>query len=133
MRFNTAVSTLMILANAFEKEGTIAKESYGIFLRLLSPFAPHIAEELWAGLGNTESIFLSTWPVADPALLVEDTVKIVVSVNGKVRDTFEISADANEDDLKAKAFASDKIAKFLDGQEPKRVIVVPGKLVNVVV
>ncbi|MEI6650046.1 MAG: class I tRNA ligase family protein [Candidatus Moraniibacteriota bacterium] len=133
MRFNTAVSTLMILVNAFEKEGTITKESYGIFLLLLSPFAPHIAEELWAGLGNPESIFLSTWPVADLALLVEDTVKIVVSVNGKVRDTFEVPADATEDDLKAKAFASDKIAKFLDGREPKRVIVVPGKLVNVVV
>jgi len=132
-RFNTAVSALMILVNAFEKEGTIAKESYGIFLRLLSPFAPHIAEELWAGLGNTESIFLSTWPVADPVMLVEDTVRIVVSVNGKVRDTFETSADATEDDLKAKALSSDKVAKFLDGQEPKHVIVVPGKLVNVVV
>jgi leucyl-tRNA synthetase len=133
MRFNTAVSSMMILLNAMEKEPSLSNDSFGLFLRLLSPFAPHIAEELWAGLGNMESIFLTGWPVADPALLVEDTVKIVVSVNGKVRDTFEAPADATEDDLKAKALASDKIAKFLDGKEPKRVIVVPGKLVNVVV
>ncbi|NTW13733.1 MAG: class I tRNA ligase family protein [Candidatus Moranbacteria bacterium] len=132
-RFNTGVSSLMILANAFEKEQSVAKESYGIFLRLLSPFAPHMAEELWTELGNTESIFLSSWPEADPTLLVEDTVTIVVSVNGKVRDSFEISADATEDDLKAKALGSEKVAKFLDGKEPKRVIVIPGKLVNLVV
>jgi leucyl-tRNA synthetase len=133
LRFNTAVSSMMILVNAMEKEPTVSKNSFGLFLRILSPFAPHIAEELWAGLGNSESLFLSSWPIADPALLVEDTVKIVVSVNGKVRDTFEISADATEDDLKARALAGDKVAKFLDGQDPKRVIVVPGKLVNIVV
>ncbi|MEI7749638.1 MAG: class I tRNA ligase family protein [Candidatus Moraniibacteriota bacterium] len=133
MRFNTAVSSMMILVNALEKEPSISNEAFGIFLRLLSPFSPHIAEECWAELGNTESIFLTEWPVADPVMLVEDTVKIVVSVNGKVRDTFEASVEATEDDLKAKALASDKVAKFLDGREPKRVIIIPGKLVNVVV
>ncbi len=132
-RFNTAVSTLMILVNALEKEPVLSLPQYSIFLKLLSPFAPHIAEELWEGLGNTESIFLSSWPEADPDFLVEDTVKIVVSVNGKVRDTFEISSDATEDDLKAKALGSEKIAKFLDGMAPKRIVVVPGKLVNIVV
>ncbi|HWQ60567.1 MAG TPA: leucine--tRNA ligase [Candidatus Fimivivens sp.] len=131
-RFNTAVSSLMELVNTFGKEEVVARAHYETFLVLLSPFAPHIAEELWEGLGNTESIFLSSWPVADPKLLVTDTVTIVVQVNGKVRDSFEISADATEDDLKAKALASEKVKPYLDGKEPKRVIVVPGKLVNVV-
>jgi len=133
MRFNTAVSSMMILVNALEKESSISNDSFGRFLRILSPFAPHMAEELWEGLGNAESIAHSEWPVADPAMLAEETVRIVVSVNGKVRDTFEISADATEDDLKAKALGSEKIVKLLDDQEVRRVIVVPGKLVNIVV
>ncbi|NTW15742.1 MAG: class I tRNA ligase family protein [Candidatus Moranbacteria bacterium] len=132
-RFNTAVSSLMELANAFGKEASISRAQYESFLILLSPFAPHIAEELWAKLGHTESIFLSSWPEADPALLVADTLTIVVQVNGKVRDTFEVPADIAEDELRAKALSSDKVRSYLDGKEPKRVIVIPGKLVNVVV
>jgi len=132
-RFNTAVSTLMELANTLGKELSITRSQYEIFLTLLSPFAPHIADELWERIGNTESIFLSEWPEADPALLVADIVTIVVQVNGKVRDSFEVPADISEDELKAKALASEKVKSYLDGKEPKRVIVVPGKLVNIVV
>ena len=131
-RFNTAVSTLMELVNTLGKEPSITRAQYEIFLLLLSPFAPHIAEELWERLGNTESIFLSAWPVADPALLVADAVKIVVQVNGKVRDSFEVPADIVEEELKVKALASEKVKPYLDFKEPKRVIVVPGRLVNIV-
>jgi leucyl-tRNA synthetase len=133
MRFNTAVSSMMILVNAMEKESSISNDSFGRFLRILSPFAPHIAEELWEGIGNADSVSRAAWPEAEPAYLVLDTVKIVVQVNGKMRDSFEISAEASEDDLKARALGSDKVKPYLDGKEPKRVIVVPGKLVNVVV
>lgn len=133
MRFNTAVSSMMILVNVMEKEPSISTDSFGCFLRILSPFAPHIAEELWTGLGNTESIALSSWPAADPAMLVEETVGIAVSVNGKVRDSFEVPTDITEEELKTKALASEKLKPYLDGGEPKRVIVVPGKLVNVVI
>ncbi len=133
MRFNTAVSSMMIFVNVMEKEPSISTDSFGCFLRILSPFAPHIAEELWTGLGNTESIALSSWPAADPAMLVEETVGIAVSVNGKVRDSFEVPTDITEEELKTKALASEKLKPYLDGGEPKRVIVVPGKLVNVVI
>lgn len=132
-RFNTAVSSLMELANTLGKESSITRSQYEIFLTLLSPFSPHIAEELWERLGNTESIFLSSWPEADPALLVAAMTKIVVQVNGKVRDSFEVPSDISEDELKEKALGSDKVKPYLDGKEPKRVIVVPGRLVNVVV
>ncbi len=133
MRFNTAVSSMMILVNAMEKEVSISSRSFGLFLRILSPFAPHIAEELWEGIGNTGSVSLAAWPEADPAYLVSDTVKIVVQVNGKMRDSFEIPADASENELKTHALDSDKVKSYLDGKEPKRIIVVPRKLVNVVV
>ncbi|HWQ59763.1 MAG TPA: class I tRNA ligase family protein [Candidatus Fimivivens sp.] len=133
MRFNTAVSSMMILVNVMEKEVSISNRSFGLFLQILSPFAPHIAEELWEGIGNTDSVSLAAWPEADLAYLVSDTVKIVVQVNGKMRDSFEIPADASEDDLKTRALDSDKVKPYLDGKEPKRIIVVPGKLVNVVV
>jgi leucyl-tRNA synthetase len=132
-RFNTAVSTLMELANTLGKESSITRPQYETFLILLSPFAPHIAEELWERIGNTESIFLSSWPEADPSLLVADTVTIVIQVNGKLRDSFEVPADISEEALKAKALESEKVKPYLDGTEPKRVIVVPSRLVNVVV
>lgn len=133
MRFNTAVSSMMILVNVMEKEASISNRSFGLFLQILSPFAPHIVEELWEGIGNADSVSLAAWPEADPAYLVSDTVKIVVQVNGKMRDSFEIPADASENDLKTHALDSDKVKPYLDGKEPKRIIVVPGKLVNVVV
>ena len=133
MRFNTAVSTMMSLVNVMEKEKAMHVDSFGSFLRILSPFAPHIAEELWERIGNTESIFFSEWPEADPALLVADTVTIVVQVNGKLRESFEVPANISEEALKTKALESEKVKPYLDGQEPKRIIVVPGRLVNVVV
>ncbi|KKU70406.1 MAG: Leucine-tRNA ligase, partial [Parcubacteria group bacterium GW2011_GWA2_47_21] len=90
MRFNTAVSALMILTNEMEKAEKVAKEDFEIFLRLLAPFAPHMTEELWEGLGYKKSVHLIPWPKYDPAKLLSDKIKIVVQVNGKTRGSLEI-------------------------------------------
>jgi leucyl-tRNA synthetase len=132
-KFNTAVSALMILVNALEKEPVIPVRQYALLLLLLSPFAPHIAEELWAGLGERKSIFLATWPKWDRKKIVEDMVTIVVQVNGKVRDRLTMAAGAAESALREAALASVKVQVFTVGKEIRKTIVVPGKLVNIVV
>jgi leucyl-tRNA synthetase len=132
-KFNTAISALMILANAMEKENHVSDIVYREFLILLSPFAPHIAEELWGKLGNERSIFLEKWPQYDSEKAVETQVTIAVSVNGKVRDIITVARDASEETLRSKAFSSEKVRKYLEGKEPKKVIVVPGRIVNIVI
>jgi leucyl-tRNA synthetase len=132
-KFNTAVSSLMMLANAMEKEHHVSDIMYREFLILLSPFAPHIVEELWEKLGNEESIFLEKWPTYDPEKAVEMQVTIAVSVNGKVRDTLAVTRDTPEEELQARALSSEKVRKYLEGKEPKKVIVVPGRIVNIVI
>lgn len=132
-RFNTAVSSLMILVNAMEKAMGVKSEDYRILLLLLAPFAPHISEELWQRLGNKQSIFLEEWPEYDPEKLVEDKVIIAVSVNGKVRDTLSVSRDILEEELKSRALASENVRKNMEGKEPKKIIVVPGRIVNIVI
>ena len=133
MRYNTAISQMMILVNEMSRLEVLSPKSYGLFLQLLAPFAPHIAEELWSELGNKESIFKSDWPKYDPNLIKDETITIAVQVNGKLRDTFDIPADMAEEEIKQKALGSEKIQKWLEGKEPKKVIYVKGKLVSVVV
>jgi leucyl-tRNA synthetase len=134
MRFNTAISTMMITVNELETAGSVAREHYSVLLRLLAPFAPHITEELWREvLGNKESIHISEWPVYDPAKAVDATVRIIVQVNGKVRTTFEADAAATEADIQATALALDETKKWIEGKEIKKIIVVKGRLVNVVI
>ena len=101
-------------------------------MSLIQPYAPHVAEELWEKLGH-ERLWEAPWPVADPALLEVDTVEVVVQVNGKIRDRLHVSPDLGEDELVALARASDRVAEYLDGGEPARTVVVPGKLVNFVI
>ena len=132
MKFNTAIAKMMELVNAFTKESSILNIQYSIFLKLLCPFAPHIAEELWALLGNKSSITTEPWPTYDPALIQDEEITIVVQVNGKLRDQFVAPADISEEDAKAKALSSPKIQKWLDGKEPKKVMYVKGKLVSIV-
>src|SRR5262249_61627656 len=108
------------------------------FLQLLAPFAPHLAEELWAKLHSAFGLQLSAltyapWPKFDPALLVEDTLEIPVQVNGKLRDVIKVPATADNAALEAAAKASEKVKPFLDGKPVKKVIVVPRKLVNLIV
>jgi leucyl-tRNA synthetase len=133
MRFNTAIASLMELTNDLYKEEWVSAASYEALILLLSPFAPHICEELWEKLGHTESIAFAEWPQFDESLLVRDTATIAVQVNGKLRDTFEAAADMPEAEVRAAALARPNVQKHLDGKEPKKVIYVKGKMVSIVV
>jgi leucyl-tRNA synthetase len=123
----------MIFVRDVAREAPIAREAASNFVRLLAPFAPHVAEELWQKLGNAESIAYAPWPVADPTLLVADTITIAVQVNGKRRGEVEVPADADEEAVKAAALANENVQRHLEGKTPKKVIVVKGRLVSVVV
>lgn len=131
-RFNTAVSELMKFVNIAQEAGSMSKESFGSFLALLSPFAPHLVNELWEKLGMKGLVEEQAWPVADKAMLVDDEIKIVVQVNGKLRGTLVVPADIADAELVALAKADENVKKFLTG-EVKKEIVVKGKLVNIVV
>lgn len=134
MRFNTAVAKMMETLNEFAKQETIARSTYRTFILLLSPFAPHMTEELWSEVfGETTSIAFAPWPTYDPALTVSDMMTIVVQVNGKLRDSIDMSSDVSEEEAKKTALASEKVQKYLEGKEPKKVIYVKGKLVSIVV
>jgi leucyl-tRNA synthetase len=129
---NTAIAKLMVWARDIAKDAPMPREAGEAFLRMLSPFAPHLAEELWARLGNTREVALAAWPAADEKLLVADTVQLPVQVNGKLRDQIEVAADAAEDVIRAAALSAPNVQKHLAGRAPKKVIVIPGRLVNVV-
>jgi leucyl-tRNA synthetase len=132
LHYNTAISALMILLNGFEERGA-ARESFEIFLKLLAPFAPHITEEIWRGMLKHEtSIHRAPWPQYDPKMLVEDTVTLVLQVNGKVRDTIEVPATITESEAKEAALANENIKRFLGSATPKKLIYVEKKLVNIV-
>ena len=136
-RFNTVLAKLMTLTNdiarAEDAPDADVAEAFTALLKMLAPIAPFMPEELWHRLGNEGSIHMSPWPVADDTLLVQESVTMVVQVNGKVRDTLEIPAGADEAAMTEAARASDKIAKHLDGVEIVKTIVRPPKLVNFVV
>jgi leucyl-tRNA synthetase len=138
--FNTIISSLMELMNEMYKarEAGAAgsdewKEATNIYLKMLAPVAPHIAEELWTTqLHKPYSIHQQEWPKVDEAAAKEDAVEIPVQVNGKLRDRITVSAEASEEEIKSAALASEAIQKFLGGQEPRKVIVANKKLVNIV-
>lgn len=131
--FNTAISSLMILLNEFEKQESVPKSAYQTFLLLLAPFAPHITEELWHEMGNTTSVHLASWPAFELAKTIANEVTIAIQVNGKVRDTVVVARDTKEEELKALALARPMIEKWLEGKEVSKIIVVPNKLVSIVV
>jgi leucyl-tRNA synthetase len=138
--FNTIVSALMELLNEMYRAreqgagGTEAwEEARDIYLRILAPVAPHIAEELWARQGKPYSIHSQAWPMVDEAATAEDEITLVVQVNGKVRDRIIVPVGISESDARATALSSPAVRKLLDGKEPRKVILVPGKLVNVVI
>ena len=132
--FNTAISALMELSNAIQDAGDKAdRESYEVLLKLLHPFAPHITEELWEMLGNKPFILTSAWPAADPELMKEDVVTIVVQVNGKLRGQIEIGNPPVEADVLAAVKANVNVQRWIEGKQVVKTVYVPGKLVNVVV
>ena len=132
LRFNTAISAMMIFINQ-AAGGQVSKEQLERFLVILSPFAPHLAEELWQSLGHKETILKQDWPAYDKKLVVDEEVTVVVQVNGKVRDKLKAARGLSEDVLKQKVQELPKLKKYLDGQKIKKVIHVPDKLINLVV
>ncbi len=132
-KFNTAVSALMILANRFEKEEKISLSYYSLFLIILAPFAPHITEELWRQLGNKDSIHKQSWPKYDKKLIKDDMITLVIQVNGRVRDKIEVEIDISEEKAKELAISSQNVKKWIQNKEIKKVIFVPGRLINIVI
>ena len=130
LRFNTAVSELMKTMN--EMERGVSREDFETFLKVLAPFAPHLAEELWhTVLGKKESVHAASWPAYDPGLLAEQQIEIPVQVNGKVRDVLVVPPDMPEEELKKLALASQKVQAYIKGKA-ERVLVVKGKLISIV-
>jgi leucyl-tRNA synthetase len=131
--FNTAVSSLMICLNEFEKSG-VSQKDFIVFLQLLAPFAPHVTEELWDTFGDqvAKSIHRSAWPTYNQKLLIEDQVTIGVQINGKVRGELTMAADATKDAIESAALALPRIQEYLNDMTIKKVIVVPGRVINIV-
>jgi leucyl-tRNA synthetase len=132
LRFNTAISKLIELNNFVTKSGSISRPTAETMVLLLAPLAPHICEELWSRLGHTESLAWHPVPVADPAHLVSNTVEIPVQVQGKVRGKVIVAADLSDDEVQALALADENVARHLEGKTIRKVIVIRGKMVNIV-
>lgn len=133
MKFNTAIASLMALLNDIYDEGSLTKDELIIFVKLLCPFAPHLCEEMWQHLGGKGLASLAAWPEYDESKTVDESVEIAVQVNGKLRSTIVIPADADKEKAVALARADEKVASMTDGKTTVKEIYVPGKLVNIVV
>ena len=133
LNFNTAISQMMIFVNELSKFDSIPTAIWTDFVKILSPYAPHLGEELWEKLGNKKSIAYEAWPTYNEEFLKDDTKEIVVMVNGKLRDKFEAAPGSDDETLKTMAFDREGVKKHTDGKEVVKVIVVKDKLVNIVV
>ena len=133
LKFNTAISQMMTFVNEATPASKLPKETVLLFLKVLSPYAPHIAEELWQRLGQTTLLAKEEWPSYDASLCVDDLVTIVLQINGKKRDELKVSRGVSEAELQAQALASPMMQKFLAGSTPKKIIVIKERIVNVVV
>lgn len=132
LRFNTAISQLMVFINEAYKATVLPKAFIEGFVKMLAPIAPHVAEELWEKLGHNETISYAAWPAFDEAKLVDDEVEIVVQVNGKVKAKLMVPKDVTKEALEQIAMDEDKVKEQIDGKTVRKVIAVPGKLVNIV-
>jgi leucyl-tRNA synthetase len=137
LRFNRAVARIYELANAIgaadaNVPGSVRREALETLVLLIGPMMPHLAETAWQALGHDTLVAQTPWPKADAALVQSDSVTIAVQINGKLRGTIDVPRDANEDTVREAAFALDSVARALDGKAPRRVIVVPGRIVNIV-
>lgn len=133
MRFNTAISQMMVLTNLAFKKGKVEKKTAEIFALILSPFAPHLAEEIWETCNHKNTLSYESWPSFDPILAKDDTITIAVQINGKTRGTFDVPADIKKDDFLTLVKTDEKIAKYLTGQTILKEVYVPGKICNFVV
>ncbi len=132
LRFNTAISAMMECTNAYTAAKEVPRDLFLTFLKLLSPFAPHLAEEINSVLGESELVSEQTWPELDESLLVESEIQLIVQVNGKLRARIQVPADVSKEDAEKAALAEENVQSFIDGKTVRKVIVVPGKLVNIV-
>ena len=139
-KFNTAIAAVMELANAlqnFEDDSpqgvAVTREAIDTIVRLLSPITPHVSHALFAELGHAGSVIDASWPQVDEAALTRNTVDLVVQVNGKLRAKISVSADADRDAIEAEARGNENVQRFIEGKTLRKVIVVPGRLVNIVV
>jgi leucyl-tRNA synthetase len=133
MRFNTAISAMMELTNQLTREEVRSKSVLETFIHLLAPFAPHLAEELWHVLGHQGSLAYETWPTYDPALTQEDETEVPIQINGKLRSKVTVPAGTDRATLEKIALADPRIQELLAGKKVVKIIVVPGKLVNIVI
>jgi leucyl-tRNA synthetase len=132
-KLNTAIASMMSLLNVWEKLPTILESEYKLLLKILAPFAPHMTEEIWHELKETESIHLAAWPTYNASLIVEDTVVLAVQINGKVRAELSIAADASKEDIEQQALGLPRIQEYINGALVKKIIVVPGRVINIVI
>ncbi|AEV95446.1 leucine--tRNA ligase [Pediococcus claussenii] len=133
MRFNTGISQLMVFINEAYKVDSIYVKYVEDFVKILSPLAPHLAEELWSRLGYKETISYEKWPTVDESKLVEDTVEVILQINGKVRGRLTVEKDLKQEQLQKLAMDSDSVQQWINGKEIRKVIVVPNRIVNIVV
>jgi leucyl-tRNA synthetase len=138
--FNTAIAAIMELMNALAKlkdnsaqARTVTQEVLEKAVLMLSPITPHICHSLWQALGHADAVISVAWPEVDESALVQDKVELMVQVNGKLRSKISVAAEADKDTIEAMARADDNVAKFIEGKEVRKVIVVPGRLINIVV
>jgi leucyl-tRNA synthetase len=136
LRFNTAIAKLIELNNHLTKlaaSGPLPRAAAEALVLMLAPLTPHVAEELWAKLGHPDSLAYAAFPLADPSMLISDSVEYPVQINGKVRTRITVSTTADPATVEALALADAKVVIALDGRPPKKVVVVPGRMVNIVV
>ena len=132
LSFNTAISQMMIFTNEVYRVGKISKEYAEGFVKLISCITPHIGEEMWEILGHDKTIAFESWPTFDENKIVQNLIKIAVSVNGKLRDTIEVKPDSDDETVKALAFETEGVKRHIEGKEIKKVIIVKNKIVNIV-
>ena len=133
LRFNTAISSLMVLLNKFERNGSVSLDGRKVFLKLLAPFAPHIAEELWHSIGEKNSIHSSKWPVWDERSIKEEDFELIIQINGKLRDKVMVSRSTTEKKAQGLVLRREKIKAILGLKKPKKIIYVPQRLINLVI
>ncbi|APS00896.1 leucine--tRNA ligase [Pajaroellobacter abortibovis] len=133
LRFNTAISALMILVKSIYHLPTVPKEAARILTLLISPFAPHLGEELWERLGGTTTLSYEPWPTYDPALIQEDTLSIGVQINGRLRGSIQIPVSASEEEAREMALLEPKIRGYVEGKSIQRLVYIPGKIINLIV
>jgi leucyl-tRNA synthetase len=136
-QFNTVASAAMKILNALDRlagvEGEVVKEGLSILLRLLSPITPHISQQLWCDLGYGDDILNAPWPEVDETALVQDEIELVIQVNGKLRGNLRAAKNTDKATLEQLALANEAVQKHLAGAAAKKIIVVPGRLINIVI